>query len=207
MPCAHKFSHRLNLTQLDFEPETLIVGTFTPAWPANEAEWFYGRTTDNYLWDILPRLYGQPSLIHASPVEWKQFCRDYRIAFTDLISSIDDADEASSKHNRMLASLSDKALVFNFDDFSYTDVVRLLKAHPSIKNVYITRGITEAFWKHLWNPVVHYCSRHGLHIRTLLSPTEDADYHYETYKGEHPEDGSVSLSDYLLMRWKKDWHK
>jgi len=45
MACNHKFIEYLNLENLDFEPTTLIVGTFNPEWPAgNQAEWFYGRT-------------------------------------------------------------------------------------------------------------------------------------------------------------------
>ena len=34
MACDHKFNFFLRLEKLDFKPETLIVGTFNPAWPA-----------------------------------------------------------------------------------------------------------------------------------------------------------------------------
>jgi hypothetical protein len=34
MACNHKFKSFLRLEKLDFKPETLIVGTFNPAWPA-----------------------------------------------------------------------------------------------------------------------------------------------------------------------------
>ena len=93
MPCHHKFQNHLDITNIDFEPTTLIVGTFNPSWPAtNNSEWFYGRTAKNYFWDVLPRLYGEESLINAGAKEWTQFCRDKHIAITDLISSIDDAE-------------------------------------------------------------------------------------------------------------------
>ncbi|WP_411726187.1 hypothetical protein [Methyloglobulus sp.] len=32
MACIHKFASDLNLEQIDFEPTTLIVGTFNPGW-------------------------------------------------------------------------------------------------------------------------------------------------------------------------------
>ena len=35
MPCNHKFIEDLNLENLDFQPTTLIVGTFNPSWPEN----------------------------------------------------------------------------------------------------------------------------------------------------------------------------
>ncbi len=147
MACLHKFHNNLNLEQLDFEPTTLIVGTFIPEWPAgNPAEWFYGRTANNYFWHVLPKLYGEESLINVTPDEWKQFCKDKKIAITDIISSIDDADPDNTEHNKALTNYADKAIVHNFDDFVFVNIVQILRRHPSIKNVYLTRGITgEAF--------------------------------------------------------------
>lgn len=197
MPCHHKFEHYLGLETIDFEPETLIVGTFNPALPAgNPSEWFYGRP-GNYFWDVLPRLYGSPSLMGGAPAEWKQFCRQHRIALTDLISCIEDADTTNLKHNKILAGFSDDAIAYNFDDFVYVDVAGLLRRHPSIRNVYLTRGITEAFWRHLWNPVMHYCDVHKLHERKLLTPS-GSDF-YQQAPGTLPQ-------DHVLLKWQQEWH-
>jgi len=207
MSCQHKFYKDLNLEQINFEPTTLIVGTFNPAWPAgNTAEWFYGRTKNNYFWDVLPRLYGQASLINAGPAQWKQFCHDNKVAITDLIASIDDADPAKPEHNKMLGGFSDDAIIHNFDDFSYVNIVGLLQRHPTIKSVYLTRGITEAFWKHLWNPVVHYCNSNGLHARILLTPSGYAFYQHGAHNKDNPGNIIPRLEDYILMRWQKEWH-
>jgi hypothetical protein len=207
MPCHHKFQDHLDLTKIDFEPTTLIVGTFDPAWPAsNNAEWFYGRTAKNYFWDVLPRLYGEPSLINAGAKEWKQFCSDQRIAITDLISSIDDAEQDNPEHGEMLKGFSDKAIEYNFDDLVYTNIVRILEGWPWIRNVYFTRGVTDAFWRHLWNPVAHYCSVNKIHERKLLTPTGDALYQYAAYNEQHPENRYARLEDYILMKWKQEWH-
>lgn len=206
MPCDHKFQSYLSLEKIDFEPTTLIVGTFVPVWPAGTAEWFYGRTASNYFWDVLPRLHEEPSLINATPEEWKSFCNAKQIAITDLISCLDDADADNTQHVKALTNAPDQAVVYNFDDFSFVNIVQLLKKHPSIKNVYLTRGITEAFWKHAWNPVVQYCSVNNIRERKLLTPTTESDYQHGAYNTEHPDEIIGKLEDYILMRWAQEWH-
>ncbi len=207
MPCFNQFHAYLDLEHVDFEPETLIVGTFNPAWPENcTTGWFYGRTESCFFWDILPRIYGTPSLINGSTADWKNFCKVNRVAITNVIAAIDDADEQNREHSKMLGGLSDKSIIYNFDDFVYTDITGLLKRHPSIKHVYITRGTTEAFWKHTWNPVVHYCNANNIYEQKLLTPTTDSLYHYEAYNNEHPAEPIASFQDYLLQRWKEVWH-
>lgn len=207
MACHHKFINHLNLEKISFAPETLIVGTFNPAWPeTNTAQWFYGRTDSNYFWDILPRLYGQPSLLSSGPDDWKEFCRNQKIALTDIVSSIDDADPTNKNHNRMLGGFSDDAIEYNFDEFDFTDVRKILRQNPSIKYVYLTRGITDAFWRHLWNPVAHYCNHNNIYERKLLPPTRESAFHHEQYNKEHPNKAIAHLEDYLLERWRNEWH-
>jgi len=207
MPCIHKFQSYLDLNRLDFAPTTLIIGTFNPEWPTgNTAEWFYGRTAESCFWNILPRLYGEESLINATPTAWKQFCHDKQIAITDLISSIDDAMPDNPKHQKMIGGFSDDAIIHNFDDFSYVNIVQLLHSHPTIKNVYLTRSVTEAFWRHLWNPVAYYCNHNNIHERKLLTPSDVAEYHHSEYNGHNPGNQIPALSDYLLMKWEQEWH-
>ncbi len=207
MPCAHKFQNELDLKRLDFEPDTLIVGTFNPAWPAeNDAEWFYGRKTNNYFWDVLPRLYGKPSLINTSASEWKEFCRNKKIAFTDLIWAIDDAEPGNREHIKMLTTYADKTLEYRFEDLEFMNIVDILQRQPSIRNVYLTRGVTEAFWRHLWNPAMKYCKLRQLHERKLLTPNHEAADQLEAYNNQHPDNKIVLLEDYILMRWKQEWH-
>ncbi len=207
MPCNHKFLSHLNLERINYEPTTLIVGSFNPVWPdSNTAGWFYGRTLESCFWDVLPRLYGEPSLIKAGPEAWQEFCRDKKIALTDLISTIEDADENSKKHQSILGGFSDKAIMYNFEDFAFTNIIKILQNHPSIQNVYITRGITEAFWRHLWNPAARYCNLNHLHERKLLMPSDDSAYHHEAHNEKNPGDVIHRLEDYILRRWKGEWH-
>ncbi len=206
MPCNHKFQSYLHLERIDFVPHTLVVGSFSPEWPAsNTAEWFYGRTNAICFWEILPRLFGEPSLMGATPADWKQFCSRHKIALTDLISSIEDAKADNRDHQKILGGFSDKAIAHHFDDYEFVDIVGLLRKYPSIKRVFITRGITEAFWRNIWNPVAHYCSRNNIQERKLLTPSEESAYHHETYNNEHPGKVIPRLEDYLLMRWRMEW--
>ncbi len=207
MPCNHKFKKHLNLTHLDFEPTTLIVGTFIPEWPdGTTGEWFYGNIANNNFWNVLPRLYGAPSLINATPADWKQFCHDNRIAITDIISTIDDADPDDPKQIKILAGFADDALAYNFEDFVYVNIVQILRQHPTIKNVYLTRGVTESFWRHLWNPVMHYCHLNNIRERKLLTPSINASVPQEVYNGQNPGGQIPLLEDYILMKWKQEWH-
>jgi hypothetical protein len=207
MPCDHKFQNELNLGLIDYEPTTLIVEPFNPELGAsNSATWFYGRTEENCFWDVVPRIYGEASLIKATANEWKQFCRNKQIAITSLISSIDDAEPGNPGHARILEGFSDKAIAYHFDDFSFVGIAQILQQRPSIRNVYLTRGVTEAFWRHLWNPVMQYCSRNNLHERKLVPPTAESAYQHMGYNEQHPGTQIQLFEDYILMRWREEWH-
>ena len=213
MPCDHKFINDLDLERLDFELSTLIVGTFHPSWPENNnVKWFYGPIRDaegrriNDFWDVLPRLYGERRLIDADPAEWKQFCHDKRIAITGLIRSIEDADPGNKEHIKILAGGDDKAIVYHFDDFIFTDILSILRKNPGIKNVYLTRGVTESFWRHIWTPVMQYCKQNNIHERRLMTPTTVSHYHHEAYNKENPDKAIPLFEDYILMRWGQEWH-
>lgn len=207
MPCVHKFQSELNLDLLNYEPTTLIVGTFIPAWPANSYQWFYGRTDNNYFWNVLPRLYGNEPLQSAPPAQWKHFCKDKQIALTDLINCIDDADAGNKEHSKILSGNSDKAIAYHFDDFEFVNIVQLLQHHPSIRNVYLTRSVTEAFWKHIWNPVMQYCNKHGIRERKLITPSTESAHQNTTYNEQHPTNQIDLLEDYILMKWQQEWQQ
>lgn len=212
MPCNHKFIEDLNLENLDFEPTTLIIGTFNPAWPENNtAQWFYGRTRNNYFWDVLPKLYQQPALrnLHADeiPVVWKMFCKKHEIAITDLISSINDADEANVKHQTLLGKFEDPDIAKNFKEFELTDVVGLLKTHKSIRSVYLTTKAQITFFNEIWNKIESYCLENKIHCRRLLTPSGGARFQvYSEYVPKYPVFNGV-LANYILESWYEDWHE
>ncbi len=203
MACLHKFKEYLSLEKLDFEPATLIVGTFNPSWPeSNQAQWFYGRTANNYFWDVLPQVYGRDSLIDRNPDDWKKFCKEQKIALTDLIASIRDANPDNEDHIAVLKDFSDSGITSKFSQFELVDILELLKNHPSIKKVYFTRSSSELFWKNLWKPVREYINTKGILFAELLTPSGNARFQHGKYKKVNPA-VKVSLPGYILMRWKE----
>ncbi|MCA0364019.1 MAG: hypothetical protein LCH67_08245 [Bacteroidetes bacterium] len=214
MACNHKFLNELTLDNLDYKPTTLIVGTFNPSLPeTNQAEWFYGRTHDehgnqnNNFWDVLPRLYQEESLINATPMQWKTFCRNKKIAITDLISSIQDADPNTPNHINILKTYSDKEIATKFNQQIPVDIVQLLIDNPSIENVYLTRGTGETFWRRLWNPVLLYANNNNIYEARLLTPSGYAFYQQGKYNRLHPDNPIPNLADFILSAWSDVWHQ
>ena len=212
MPCNHKFIQDLNLENLDFQPTTLIVGTFNPAWPANnQAQWFYGRTTRNYFWDVLPALYQQPGLRNIpaaeKPQAWKKFCQTNNIAITDLIGSVNDADEMNNEHHIFLGDYSDSNIANRFHDFALTAVVDILQNNPSIKSVYLTTKAQIPFFNEIWNAIENYCLENNIHCRRLLTPSGSARYQIPAgYVPQFPIYNGV-LANYILENWHQEWHE
>lgn len=216
MPCNHKFSEYLNLEMLDFEPTTLIVGTFNPQWPAdNNAEWFYGRThnahgtQNNNFWDVLPRLFiDEHTLIDVEPAEWKSFCSRKKIAITDLISSIEDADQENPEHVNFMRGYADNVIAAEFEEHVFVDIILLLQNNPTIRNVYITNGVNGAFWNNIWNPVINYCNQNIIICRKLLTPSRNARFSLFAHNRNNPNNqySMDNLNDYILMKWMQVWN-
>ena len=207
MACVHKFGKYLNLERLDFEPTTLIVGTFNPSWGTkNTARWFYGRTEKNYFWDVLPKLIEGKSLIDSSPKEWKLFCHRNKIAITDLIASIEDADQENPEHYQKITSFSDSEIANCFFEFNLVNVVRLIRINLTIKNIYVTRSFKETFWKHLLYPVKRYCNEFGIGLKPLVTPSGYAYFQQGKHNKVNPND-MLSLEDFILKRWREEWHQ
>ena len=201
MACIHKFASYLNLERIDFEPATLIVGTFNPGWDnlGNSAQWFYGRTHNNYFWDVLPRLYEHINLRQAPHTEWKAFCNRYRIALTDLIYSINDADSNNQEHINQLKNYRDDAIARHFHQFTEVNIPEILSNHPSITHVYLTRHTANNFWQQRWLSVVRYCNENAKRTQTLLTPSGSA--RFQMQKGV-----DLTLRDFIFKHWQNSWH-
>jgi len=208
MACDHKFSEYLNLTALQFKPTTLIVGTFNPLWPeGNAAEWFYGRTRNNYFWDVLPRLFNPNlNLRMENTVQWKTFCTMNQVALTDLIYSIRDADEVNEEHQEILRTYQDTSIADYFQDFDFTDIVQLLIDHPTITNVYLTRQPGIELFDNRWQLVQEYCQANGLHVRNLLTPSASARFQIRDYRLANPND-PTPLKNFIFQQWQQQWHE
>ncbi len=202
MPCPHRFYKDLELGYVTWQPDTLIVGTFNPSWDDNNpAQWFYGRTHNNFFWEVLPRVYNQPSLIKGSWQEWLTFCQLHNVAITDLISSVNDADEHNTDHRRIISKFTDQDIESRFKDRQWVDVCALLERFPSIQNIYLTRG-NAGIWANQWNVIRSYCHKHGKRCETLLTPSGNARFQHKPHlKAQYPD-----LADFILHKWKEKWH-
>lgn len=201
MACIHRFVDDLMLEAIDFQATTLIVGTFNPGWNnlGNYAPWFYGRTRNNYFWEVLPRLYGELSLRQASPAEWWAFCHRHQIALTDLIASINDADANNPDHIGYLKNYRDDLIAKRFESFNTVDLPALLAKQHTITQVYLTRRVNHRFWQQLWQPAQDYCQQHGIKHQTLITPSASA--RFQLPKNQH-----ISLGDFILAEWQASWH-
>lgn len=196
MPCNHKFQENLTLEKLTFLPQKLFVGTFNPQWPeSNYAEWFYGRTQNNYFWELLSQLYGVPGLRDKDKTAWKLFCQEHKIAITDLISSIADADEHNPVHQKRLGKYYDSILSSKFKQHEIVNIVALLKQHPTIREVYLTRSTTTGLWNKLWQPVQDYCHEKEIKCVQLITPSKGARYAMRKGSG-------IRLYDFILGDWQ-----
>lgn len=199
MACHHKFQSYLNFERLDFDPTTLIVGTFNPDWPdGNYAEWFYGRTDNNYFWDHLPRMCGEQGMRGLDHTDWKTFCKEHNVALTDLITSIADADEHNLEHRKVLGEYTDSALASKFKEHTPTNVTDLLRSFPSIRSVYLTTTIESGLWQRLWSPIEVYCHEHRIWCRKLMTPSKGARFFMKKGSG-------ISMPDFIYNDWISKW--
>lgn len=205
MPCLHKFIECLRLEKLDFEPTTLIVGTFNPAWPVrNQAQWFYGRTARNYFWEVLPTLYNEPNLRKANPTIWKQFCKKHKIAITDLISSIGDANY--EQHSNTLGKYRDID-ISKFKNIEENSILDFLEKYPSIKNVYLTTQARIPFFNNLWVNIETSCLKLGLHQSRLITPSSGA--RFQIPRSFIPQSNlqRSKTASFIYEDWKPKWHR
>jgi hypothetical protein len=222
MSCPHKFQEYLNLKKgylnadlnnLDFDPVTLIVGTFNPAWPdSNNAQWFYGRTRNNYFWDVVPRLFGDIRNLrkgtNRNPETWKRFCHDHQIALTDIIYSIYDANPLNDEHKIILRSYLDSSIVDYFESFSFVDLCDILDEFQSIKNIYLTRQAGIPLFDQRWDLVEQYAVLNpgrNLHVRKLLTPSASARFQIQDYRARHPQN-PTPLRNFIFEQWGENWH-
>ena len=202
MPCHHKFIDYLNLDRIDFQPTDLVIGTFNPGWGNlnNQADWFYGRRRNNYFWDALPRLYENVNLRHQPSFTWKQFCSRNSIAITDLLRSINDADEQNPAHRRALSKYEDSKIARSFENFTPVDVVGILQKHRSIQHVYLTRQTGIPLWDDFWLTITNYCDQNDISHQTLLTPSGHARFQMQRGSG-------ILLRDFIYNNWEPFWHQ
>lgn len=177
MACQHKFFNDLQLQYVDWEVRTLFIGTFNPSWNVcdNDAEWFYGRVQRNGFWCILPTIHEGVSMIDGDRNTWIDFCRRNHLAITDILSSLDNADETNPNHQRIVCKYKDDDLE-EFDS-TLNDIPLILEQHTSIKQICISRQTLPEFWEDCFIDTFMWQQNNpdrNLQFRFLRSPSRGA---------------------------------
>jgi hypothetical protein len=178
--CPHKFIKDLHLEYVNWEVNTLFIGTFNPGCCANEdneAEWFYGRTQKNMFWDTLGYIYENNAALgqNGNPELWKAFCKRNKLAVTDLISVINDVNLNGAEYADLCIGFSDRKLepyILNGKAVS-AEIENLIINSPKLKNlkcVYLTRATTNRAWNITWRPIQQVCRAKNIHVAKLTTP-------------------------------------
>ncbi|MDR1419772.1 MAG: hypothetical protein LBI86_05320 [Treponema sp.] len=155
-----RIGHMLADHVINPETETVILGTFNPRTPENEADFFYGRRR-NHLWKLLPLAFGCPSLKGKSREEKMSFLREHRVDFIDLVSEV-DVDNPADYDDRYI----DGRVV------TWNDVIGKIGKLPRLGKVCLSRktfgGIPNM--KRRIDAVRKYCGERGVLFSLLTSP-------------------------------------
>jgi len=142
MACNHRFlgKHTPNSLFPDWPVKYLFIGTFNPEWnrpKRQNAEYFYGRS--KHFWNAMKIFFNDNQPIDlSSETDMIDFCRSHSIGFTDLITSVDDADVTNLEHVETIHSVKDIDLE-KFEEINWnTDrIIEYLELNNTTK-VYFT---------------------------------------------------------------------
>ncbi len=154
----HRFlNHRINP-----ETEILLLGTFNPDTPANDAEFFYGRKR-NFLWRLLPSAFGETDLKDASTTDKSAFLRKHKIDFIDLIEEV--VVEPGQEANYSDGYIDSKVI-------RWTNVIAAIDHLPKLKKVCFTRKTFSDIpnMRKQIDIIQAYCSTKGIPFFTLMTP-------------------------------------
>jgi len=168
-----RIKHRMKDRELNPETEILIIGTFNPDVSANPAVFFYDRPR-NYLWRLLPEAYNKESLKDESLCSKKEFIRNKKIDFIDLIAEIEieKGQEAIYKDNYIDCKV-----------VKWANVVEEIKNLKNLKKIGFTRKTFNCI-PNIRNKVIEieeYCKNNHIYFQTLITP---ARYYNESKQKE-----------------------
>jgi len=158
MKILHKFrNHKIS-------PDTniLIIGTFNPDVQGNEADFFYGRSR-NFLWSLLPKVFGEKSLKPSTLEEKQLFKRRYGIDFIDLIDEIEV--EAGNENNYADVFIDDKVT-------AWKDIISVIKFNQNIRQIYFTRKTFERipYIRKKIKEIENFCKLKNIRFSCLPTP-------------------------------------
>jgi len=178
----------LRIKSSGFEPKCLIIGTFNPDWPGNEATFFYSRS--RYFWKIMSNVFTHDDWHHdvganeATPTheEMAAICLKTGMVFADLIKgTAPDAEvmlqpNGASVNGYTFTGMSDAHLNYlgiqGGLETNSNAIIQHLRSNTSIRYVYFT--FNSQTWlvnqkQALINEI--YQVRPNIEIGTIFTPT------------------------------------
>ncbi|MGM4872907.1 hypothetical protein AB7645_17025 [Bradyrhizobium sp. 956_D2_N1_5] len=165
----HKFLDH----KVDPGTETLIVGTFNPCAKGNNAEFFYSRPR-NYFWTVAPLALNHVSLkqkklgdqYEEKINQKKDFIREYKIDFIDLISEIEVERGQETNYD-------DKYIDAKVPEWGWRNVVEELQKLGSLKRVCFTRKTLSDIprMKPRVEAINSYCQDRAVHFQFITTPS------------------------------------
>lgn len=160
-------NHKFRNHEINEKTKILIVGTFNPDIPENDADFFYGRGR-NYLWILLPKVFGFDSLKDKSKNEKKEFMNQCNIDFIDLIEEVEINSESAKNYAKEIYG----------DDFiddkvkNWKNVIAVLQKNPYIKHVFFTRNTFTKIpkIKEKIDEIKKYCKDNNITFSCLPTP-------------------------------------
>ncbi len=177
------------LTETPYKPEILIIGTYNPDTPENNAiaDFFYGR---NYFWPAFHNLSNNNPILllqrrdvgNAPNIEGIfNLCEHFRLSFADLIFSVMQNDnpvyqlEGNTVHfndnnynlidDKDLAALNQVRQV----EWNAHNIISYLTITPSIHTVYFTRQPINPY-QHYWNAIADHDYGRPLQFKKIFTP-------------------------------------
>ena len=182
MACKHKFYgiEEYNGLIPNWKCKTLIIGTFNPEnkfHSRNDANFFYQRRK-NYFWDILPLLSNEKSIEKKNSNKQIEYLKKYKIGLTDLLLSINDADNNCLIHKDLISTVKDEDIE-RFKEFSWnTDFILEFIKKSKIQAVFFTKlgnpnkkKIKQDTFENQMRLIEDFCISNNVFTKRLHSPT------------------------------------
>lgn len=154
--------HRFLNHEINTEIETLIIGTFNPDTPGNEADFFYGRQR-NFLWRLITIAIGHKDLKGENKEDKLEFIRNNKIDFIDLISIIKvDIGEETNYDDKYI----DRRVT------EWRDVIDEIKKLKNLKRIAFSRKTTTDIpeMKKRIEAIAEYCNENKIPFHYLKTP-------------------------------------
>jgi G:T/U-mismatch repair DNA glycosylase len=154
--------HRFLNHEINPETETLIIGTFNPDTPGNEADFFYGRQR-NFLWRLIPTALSGNDLKGKPKNEKLEFIKLNKIDFIDLITLV-NVDEGEEENY--------DGIYIDSREIEWRDVIGEIRKLKKLKRIAFTRktlsGIPQM--RKRIEAIVEYCNENQIPFHFLKTP-------------------------------------